>query len=79
MVYILTLILLDWRMIGRWTPSPLFFNVLYSLRLSQGGYDKLCWTPLKIRSFEVIILQSSPSPLLTPPFLGRAFGVLRFV
>lgn len=40
-------------MIGRWTWSPLSFNLLYSLRLRRGDEDKICWIPSKRRMFKV--------------------------
>jgi hypothetical protein len=38
----------DWEV-----DSIFFFNVLYySTRIGQGGDDRLCWMPLKRRSFK---------------------------
>jgi hypothetical protein len=39
-------------MIGRWIWSS-FFEMLYSLRVRQGGEDRICWIPSKRRKFEV--------------------------
>ena len=30
-----------------------FFELLYSQQIRQGGKDKICWTPLKRKNFEV--------------------------
>jgi hypothetical protein len=64
--------LLDKCMIGRWTWSCRSL-ILYSLRLKQGGEDKICWIPSKRKMFEVRSIMYS-ALMLAPHFLGRAFG-----
>jgi hypothetical protein len=37
------------RLVHDWEVDSIssFFNVLYSIRMGQGGDDKLCWIPSK--------------------------------
>jgi hypothetical protein len=39
-----------------------FFNLLYSLRISQGSEDRICWTPFKKKTFEVRSIYHALSP-----------------
>ena len=47
-----------------------FFNLLYSLKLRQGGKDKIGWIPTK-RKFEVSLSFHALSIPIGSHFLGR--------
>jgi hypothetical protein len=54
-----------------------FFELLYSQRVRQGGEDKICWIPSKRKSFEVKSYYQVLSTPVSSLFLGRVFGKLR--
>jgi hypothetical protein len=39
------------------------FNAMYSVRMGRGDEEKLCWNPLKRRSFEVKFFTKPCSPI----------------
>jgi hypothetical protein len=58
--------LLDQCMIGKLVTS--FFNLLYSLKLSRGGEDRMCWIPFKRWRFELRSFNRVLSPSIGSPF-----------
>jgi hypothetical protein len=56
-----------------------FFELLYSLKVRQGGEDRICWIPSKRRKFEVRSYYHVLSILTSSLFLERVFGELRLL
>jgi hypothetical protein len=56
-----------------------FFDLLYSLRLRQGGGDRIYWIPSKTQTFKVRSFYHWFALPLAPYFRGRAFGELRLL
>jgi hypothetical protein len=54
-----------------------FFDLFYSIRLRQGGEDKICWTSSKKRRFEVSSFIMRHIFLPVSHSLGRVFGECR--
>lgn len=53
-----------------WATS--FLNLFYTIRLIQGGEDKICWIPSRRRMYEVKSFNHALCPLLVIHFLRRA-------
>jgi hypothetical protein len=49
-----------------------FFDLLYSIKLRQGGEDKICWIPSKKQKFEVRSFYHSLSIHVVSPFSWKS-------